>query len=391
MSRIAGTQTHLLSLDLVNEYTSRISSGLEDPPSVRFRLLSMLPGSYRNVPRSIRDRVFRSSQRLFEVPEYRLGPIECLRTIFLASIVTVSERPIARLGFWRRGKTYALSLTHDVETRAGLEKGAKTILEVERELGVRSTWNLQSDGYPLDRTVMASLAEWGEVGSHDTVHDGRLAFLEFDEKVERLKKCREKLELAGDTRVRGFRAPLLQHSRELLSAACKAGYEFDSSVPSWEFLSPTSLKPHGVGTVFPFYVNGILEIPVSLPQDHQLLRVKGLGPRETVDYLLRSGRRVRSLGGPCVVLVHPDYEFGSEENVADYQRLVSVFQKDSECDVMTLGELSSWWKRRSSSYLDSSGDKPFVRSDGRNGQENDFALQLITGFDDQGFRMEEIS
>ena len=391
LSRIAGTQIHLLSLDLVNEYTSRISAGLEDPPSVRFRLLSMLPGSYRHVPRLIRDRAFRSFQGLPEIPEYRLGPIECLRTIFLASIVTVSERPITKLGFWRQGKTYALSLTHDVETRAGLEKGAKTMLEVERELGVRSTWNLQSDGYPLDRTVMASLAEWGEVGSHDTVHDGRLAFLKFDEKVERLKRCREKLELAGGTRVRGFRAPLLQHSRELLSAACKAGYEFDSSVPSWEFLSPTSLKPHGVGTVFPFYINGILEIPVSLPQDHQLLRVKGLGPRETVDHILQSCRWVRSLGGSCVVLVHPDYELGSEENIANYQRLVNVFQKDSECDVMTLGELSRWWKRRSDAYVDSSGDKLFVRSDSLNGQEDDFALQMITGFDDKGFKMEEIS
>jgi len=65
--------------------------------------------------------------------------------------------------------------------------------------------------------------------------------------------------------------------------------------PSWEILSPTSLKPHGVGTIFPFEINGILEIPVSLPQDHQLIRVAGQRPSAAVDTLLRLSTWIRGL------------------------------------------------------------------------------------------------
>src|SRR5438309_8573732 len=153
----------------------------------------------------------------------------------------------------------------------------------------------------------------GEIGAHDTKHDGRLAFLNINEKTRRLKECKDRLEHLTGRQVRGFRAPLLQHSQQLTESASRAGFDYDSSCPSWEILSPTSLRAHGVGTIFPFESNGILEIPVSLPQDHQLIRIAGQRPSAAVDLLLRLSSWIRGLAGPCVLLVHPDYEFRSEE------------------------------------------------------------------------------
>src|SRR5207245_11021107 len=155
------------------------------------------------------------------------------------------------------------------------------------DVGVASECNITRERYPISSQLLISLAGAGEVGAHDTKHDGRLIFESFENKVERVGRCKSRLESLCKKEVRGFRAPLLQHGQELLAALGKAGYMYDSSAPSWEPLSPTSFRPHGVGTVFPFFVSGLLEIPVSLPQDHQLIRVSGLATSEAVEELFR--------------------------------------------------------------------------------------------------------
>ncbi len=391
LSRVEGTQVHLLSLDLVSEYSNRVYGLLEEAPCLRFRLISKLPFSYRTIPPFLRNLSFRSPQGSPEMTEEKLGPVEGLRAIFLASLLAVSKYPIPLIGFWRRGKSYALAVTHDVETKRGLNVGTPQLLRMEGRLGVRSSWTLSSERYPLSAKVLGNLAQAGEICAHDTRHDGRLILLDLDGKVERLKRCRNSLEASSQTRVRGFRSPLLQHSRELVTAIGRAGYAFDSSVPSWEILSPTSLKPHGVGTVFPFYVNGVLEIPVSLPQDHQLLRVEGLKPPQAVERLLKLSRWIRGIGGPCVLLVHPDYEFGRPENEAEYQRLLETFLEDDECELMTLGEMSEWWTRRRSVSIDTSDGYVSIRSQGNTVPSDDFQLQIITGYGPEGFKVESLS
>src|SRR5260370_39880445 len=104
-------------------------------------------------------------------------------------------------------------------------------------------------------------------------------------------------------------------------------------MPSWEPLSPTWLKPHGVGTVFPFLISGIVEIPGSLPQDHQLIRVSGLSVEVAVDQLLEVSGWIKKIGGACFLLVHPDYELGRETGRGEYRRLVGAFRANPACDV----------------------------------------------------------
>ena len=388
--RISGTRTHLLSIDLVSEYRRLLYDGIDDTPSFRFRIVSKLPLSYNTIPRFVRNRVFRSSRESAKNVEDKIGTLEALRAIFLATIVSVATAPIPRLGFWRPGKQYAVALTHDIETRYGFEYGAPQLAKVERQLGFRSTWNMPSERYAIPLGVALDLANNGEVCGHDTLHDGRLALLPPNDQVLRLQRCRLRLESLVSATVRGFRAPLLQHTRNLLAAVAKAGFEFDSSVPSWEPLSPTSLKPHGVPTIFPFWAEGVLEIPVSLPQDHQFLRVLQHTPSETVDRLLELSRWIKELGGACIVLVHPDYEFGRPENEGHYQRLLESFLSD-KCDVMTLGEIADWWDTRRDAVINIAGDQISVESANGNSSSNVFELQLVKGFDNDGFKVETIS
>jgi peptidoglycan/xylan/chitin deacetylase (PgdA/CDA1 family) len=387
LSRIHGTDTYLLAIDLVGEYARRVFGGFEDKPSRKFWLATKLPFSYQSIPRFIRDRSFRSSEGSGEITEDKLGPVECLRTIFLASLV-LSSGPIPRIAFWKRGKSYALAVTHDVETREGLENGAPRLLVVERKLGIHSSWNVPSARYPLSPHSLDALVGNGEVGAHDTVHDGRLIFLGSEEKIRRLKECRQSLEKLTGREVRGFRSPLLQHNADLATATAKAGFSHDSSCPSWEILSPTSLHAHGVGTIFPFEISDTLEIPVSLPQDHQLVRVAGLKPAAAVDLLVRLSRWIRGIGGACILLVHPDYEFAMDETVREYERLLENFSSDSQCDIMTLSEIADWWRLRSRANWQSTNSHPTIVSpDG----STELQAELVTGYGRDGFASEILS
>jgi len=390
ISKIRGSTIHILSVDLMSEYRQLMYGRMDESPNWRFRLLTRMPFSYSLVPSSIRNRFFKTKRSVTVFREELLGPIEFLRSLFLASLAIASQDPIPIIGFWRRGKSYALAVSHDVETQLGLEDGAGRLIEVEKELGIRSTWNIPSSRYPVSSQLLIALAENGEVGGHDTKHDGRLLFESVRDKLDRVKRCRARLELLSREPVRGFRAPLLQHSRELVETLGKAGYEYDSSMPSWEPLSPTSLKPHGIGTVFPFLISGLVEIPVSMPQDHQLIRVAGLGVAEAVDQLLEVARWIKETRGACVLLVHPDYEFGQEEGREEYLRLLRSFRSDPACDIMTLGEMARWWTYRQESYIDEKG-MINSRTDENKHSIGELELELVMGYGSGGFKIERPS
>jgi hypothetical protein len=389
LSKIRDTCVHLSSVDLVSEYERLVTGGLEEDPSRKFRLVTRIPFSYRAIPAFIRNRAFRAPDAVTALTEDKLSPVECLRTVFLASLVVSTGLAIPRIAFWRKGKSHALAITHDVETKLGLEEGAGRCADIESKLGVRSTWNIPSERYPLSSQLLISLATAGEVGGHDTKHDGRLIFESFENKVERVGRCKSRLESLCKKEVRGFRSPLLQHGRELLGALGKAGYTYDSSAPSWEPLSPTSLRSHGVGTVFPFVVLGVLEIPVSLPQDHQLIRVSGLSTSEAVQELFRVSQWIRGVGGACVLLVHPDYEFGQPENTDEYYRLLEKFKSDPECEILTLGELAQWWTHRANSRIKTHNGNVSIQY-GATDRPGDLELELVTGYGPSGFEVSRL-
>jgi hypothetical protein len=128
----------------------------------------------------------------------------------------------------------------------------------------------------------------------------------------------------------------------------------------------------------------MLEIPVSLPQDHQLIRVVGLTVSEAVQELLRVSARIREIGGICVLLIHPDYEFGDQENSEEYYRLLEGFRSDPECEVLTLGELSRWWTHREKAHIESSNGNLTIRY-GDSGHADDLELEIVTGYGQEGF------
>lgn len=384
--KIRGSHVYILAVDLVTSYSEVLYDRMDEKPNWKFRLVTWLPFSYKLIPSRLRNWFFKTQPGGLFLKEEVQGPVECLRLIFLASLVRATKEPVPIIGFWRAGKSYAFVVSHDVESRVGLEDGVGRLIQVEQEIGVRSTWNIPSDRYPMSSQLLTSLSKKGEIGGHDTKHDGRLLLASKENQLDRVARCRERLETLSHTNVRGFRAPLLQHSRELARSLSEAGYDYDSSMPNWEPLSPTSLKAHGIGTVFPLQLSNIIEIPVTMPQDHQLIRVSRLDVAKAVTELLKISRWIKEVRGSCVLLVHPDYEFGQRDGVNEYRRLLKEFRSDPSCDVMTLGEMAEWWRNRQESYIDSTGE---IKN--RSGRKNDLLSslrkELVIGYDSDGFEI----
>ena len=111
LSRLGSTNIYLLSIDLVSSFARQISSGLEDPPSLKFRMATRLPFSYRMIPSFVRNRAFRKDDD-DEAGKENVGPIECLRAVFLASLISVARTPIPFIGFWKRGKRFGAAYQH---------------------------------------------------------------------------------------------------------------------------------------------------------------------------------------------------------------------------------------------------------------------------------------
>jgi hypothetical protein len=275
--------------------------------SARRPASARLPFHYHRVPprlrRLLRDLMTRRAGDAAEgYPSWPIEPsVEAARRIWLHAARAAD--PSLRLPWrWPDAKRFALCLTHDVDTEAGLAASLEFAAE-EEERGLRGCFYLVASAYPLDDGRVAELAAHGaEVGLHDLAHDNRLAFLPGDEIAERLDRALEAVDGLG---VRGFRSPSMLRSPALY-AALRGRFLYDSSVPD------TGLLPerNGCATVFPFEVDGLPVVPLTVPPDGQLLS-RGLQPAEVLAAWIAKCEWIAGVGGCAVHLTHPEPGFSA--------------------------------------------------------------------------------
>jgi hypothetical protein len=281
-----------------------------------YKLSTHLPVRYNVVPPSIRNRILRTRGTDADLSHHVAN--ETARKILI--------RAIHLLGFrLERKNPPSLLITHDIDTDKGLQRALK-LKAVEENLGLRSTWFLPSDEYPIRRDIARDLADGSRIGSQDVWHDGRLIHIQrFDELVERMRKSRLKLEHLFEKEVTCFRSPLLQFSRRILHALFAAGYKSDFSAPCWEPMYPLTMSGFGVEFVQPFEVQGVTEFPLTLFQDHQVLKVLRMSTNQAVRFWLRQAKLVQSLDGHIVLCIHPDYDFSRD--LSEYRILLASLQE----------------------------------------------------------------
>ncbi len=284
-------------------------------------------------------------------------------------IMPGSERLPENWPGWPEGKKFALVLTHDVESAAGLGK-CRRLMQLEMELGFRSSFNFIPEGsYRVPRELREELSRNRfEVGIHDLKHDGRL----FASRRAFRRRAARINSYLRDWNAVGFRSGFMLHELDWLH---ELDIQYDTSTFDTDPFEP---QPEGRYTIFPFWVagaarkledgsqnsdgtsdlpfpathnarSGYVELPYTLPQDSTLFL---LLRERTTDIWVRKLDWIAEHGGMALVNIHPDYvgfdsTNGSGNNYPAariYEFLNHVVKKFGDAFWNpSCSELSSWY------------------------------------------------
>lgn len=254
-----------------------------------------------------------------------------LRLVMMA----LGERELRFVWFWPKGHPWAAILTHDVETAGGLAH-IGNIMEAEDSRGMRSSFNLVPHDYEIPGSVLAAARGAGfEIGVHGYRHDG-LMFAEWPTFLERAVAINE---CARRWHASGFRSPATYRNLEWMHML---DVEYDSSVTD---TAPYEPQPGGCASLFPYVVEPLVELPMTLAQDHTLFSL--LNHADASAWLDKLGL-IRDSHAMACVLTHPDPAagyIGCPEVMSHYNEVLD-FIAASDAWTPLPRDMARWWRAR---------------------------------------------
>jgi hypothetical protein len=293
------------------------------------------------LPRALQLRLRRAFTRVQDKSSFPAWPIEDNLHNFYAWLFALAaelaDQPVPFLDLWPGGRSWALVLTHDVETDIGY-RDMDMLRRIERERGYKSSWNFVPLRYQVGDNVVRALQDEGcEVGVHGLRHDGRdLGSMRMMSK--RLPAMRS---YAKQWDAVGFRSPGTQRHWELMPML---GFSYDSSYTDTDPYEP---QPGGCCTYLPYFNQGMVELPITMAQDHTLFTIL---QNPDADTWLRKAQLLRERHGMVLVLTHPDY--AHDRRIVDgYRQLLDEFQGDDTAWHALPRDVAAWWRSRAASKI----------------------------------------
>jgi hypothetical protein len=303
------------------------------------------------LPRHLQIQIRRGFRRVQGQAEFPRWPIEdsldSLITWTLSMAARVAQRPVPWIGPWPDGHSWAIVLTHDVETDAGV-RAIELLRGEERRAGYRSSWNFVPERYQVADDVLDALRDEDcEIGVHGLRHDGKdLGSRRL--MARRIPAMRRAADRWGSD---GFRSPATQRRWEWMP---ELGFGYDTSYPDTDPYEP---QPGGCCSILPFHNGEMIELPITLPQDHTLFTILGQGDGSI---WLNKARHIKDRGGMMLILTHPDYAADPVMTSA-YAQLLSAYRDDHSAWHALPREVASWWRDRAASTIEREGEGWRVR------------------------------
>jgi hypothetical protein len=248
-------------------------------------------------------------------------------------------RDLPFIWFWPDGAPACVMLTHDVEGTKGAEF-CDQLMNLDDQFGIKSSFQVVPDAPWSSRVstmqLVHSIKRRGfEVNVHDLTHDGHL----FRDRETFLRHAETINARGREFGSRGFRSGAMYRRPEWLAAL---NISYDMSAPNVAHLEP---QGGGCCTVMPFFINGVLELPLTASQDYTVFHILG-------DYSTRLWReqidRVLQENGFVSFIAHPDYlvDPRAREVYTELLRLLCGLRDERGVWTALPSQIDQWWRSR---------------------------------------------
>ena len=272
-----------------------------------------------------------------------------------------------RLGFVlnSRGLKNATARAIQVWRRFGLtphrmEKRLRAYAEIVAAYGSRPSLPITAKVLDRNPAVGRRLAELGvELCVHGLVHTdmSRLPAEVQCQHVEQAVDIFKKHKIAFS----GFRSPYLKYNQATLEAVEAVGFLYDSNLPFyWDPPGLSTLNAQqadGLSRGLRFYrparypqerslprfLNRLVEIPVSLPDDEIMLDRMALGPEAIGPVWCEMAQRALERGELLTIQLHPERIILLRESLT---QVLDFAHSSGQFWLATLYEVAQWWKER---------------------------------------------
>ncbi len=297
-------------------------------------------------------------------------PVDTTVGVLLARVLALSMRAkgkdrIPFIWFWPDGYNAAVMMTHDVETAAGRDF-CPQLMDVNDRYGLKSSFHIiPEERYEVPDAFLDSLRQRGfEINIHGLNHDGRL-FTYYNLFTTRTIKINGYVKLFG---ARGFRSPVMYRN---LNWFHHLDVDYDMSVPNVAHLDP---QRGGCCTVFPYFIGGILELPLTTIQDYSLFNI-------IKDYDIELWRQqveiILGRHGLISFNFHPDY-LRAPQSMAVYEQLLAYLADLRQKERLWFAlpaEINDWWRRRARMRLVPDGRDWRIEGEGSEHARLGFAVR----------------
>jgi hypothetical protein len=303
------------------------------------------------LPVSIRrhlQRIYFSDWRRRPFPAWPVDfTVDTLHEEFLCLAMRAAGlQQIPFIWFWPGGAPNCLMMTHDVETRTGRDFTPQ-LMDLDQSYGIKASFQvIPEERYEVPDGYLREIRERGfELNIHDLNHDGHL----YQKREEFLRRAGKINEYGHRYQTHGFRAGAMYRRLDWYDAF---DFSYDMSLTNVGHLEP---KRGGCCTVFPFFIDRILELPLTTSQDYSVFHILN---DYSIDLWKKQLDLIRQRNGLMSFIAHPDYLINRRARKV-YETLLAYLRdlvaRERIWEAMP-GEVDQWWRARSQMKLVRKGD-----------------------------------
>src|SRR5207248_4380030 len=139
----------------------------------------------------------------------------------------------------------------------------------------------------------------------------------------------------------GFRSPSCLRNASWMKAM---KFAYDSSFPDTD---PHGPQPGGCCSPWPYFISNLVELPLTMPQDHTLYEILGHADLRVWE---EKANWIEQVGGLVVINAHPDY-INSRVRLQQYERFLLYMKQRCAMWHALPREVAAWWRARDASVI----------------------------------------